>query len=96
MDGGTLHRPFPRHPCRPTPRHHAEPGEQAADSYTSGLLVQMFQHARLVDSLNVLDVGTGSGYGTALPATRSGEEHVTSVDVDPHRALRGLMSHQQK
>ncbi|WP_329518870.1 methyltransferase domain-containing protein [Spirillospora sp. NBC_01491] len=67
----------------------AKPGEQTAGSPTSsatlpGLLVHMFQHARLADGLDVLDVGTGSGYGTALLATRLGDRHVTSVDVDPY------------
>nr|WP_279354711.1 class I SAM-dependent methyltransferase [Frankia canadensis] len=32
----------------------------------------------------MLDVGTGSGYGTALLARRYGSSQVTTIDVDPH------------
>jgi SAM-dependent methyltransferase len=32
----------------------------------------------------VLDVATGSGYGCGLLAARFGDEHVTSIDVDPY------------
>ena len=44
----------------------------------------MAQHAHLTEDSDVLDVGTGSGYGCALLAARLGAEHVTSVDVDPY------------
>ncbi len=36
------------------------------------------------DMTDVLDVGTGSGYGTALLATRLGDARVVSVDVDDY------------
>lgn len=67
----------------------AHPGDTATGSPTSsatlpGLLVRMFRHAELADRVDVLDVGTGSGYGTALLATRLGSEHVTGMDVDPY------------
>ncbi len=42
----------------------------------------MFRHALIADDMDVLDVGTGSGYGCALLAMRLGDQHVTSVDVD--------------
>jgi protein-L-isoaspartate O-methyltransferase len=47
-----------------------------------GLVVQMYRHAGVADGVDILDVGTGSGYGCALLARRLGDEHVTSVDVD--------------
>ncbi|GAB3278369.1 methyltransferase domain-containing protein [Actinocorallia lasiicapitis] len=51
------------------------------------VLVQMYRHmvadrARL-DGLDVLDLGTGSGYGTALLSSVFGDDHVTTADVDP-------------
>lgn len=48
------------------------------------LVVNMFQHARIGDHDELLDIGTGSGYGTALAACRLGGTQVTSVDVDPY------------
>jgi SAM-dependent methyltransferase len=42
----------------------------------------MYRHAGVTDGVDVLDVGTGSGYGYALLARRLGDRHVTSVDVD--------------
>ena len=51
-----------------------------------GLLVQMFRHAMLTDAMDVLDIGTGSGYGAALLARRLGDSCVTSIDVDEYLA----------
>lgn len=66
---------------------HAQPGARSAGLPTSSatlpsLVVQMFRHALITDGMDVLDVGTGSGYGCALLAKRLGDQHVTSVDVD--------------
>lgn len=47
-----------------------------------GLLVQMLRHGRLYPDADILEVGTGSGYGTALLCQRFGDASVTSVDVD--------------
>jgi len=68
---------------------HAQPGEQAAGRPSSsatlpGLLVRMYRHACIRDGMDVLDAGAGSGYGTALLATRLGDQHVTSIDVDEY------------
>ncbi|MFG1941666.1 methyltransferase domain-containing protein [Nonomuraea sp. NPDC048826] len=68
---------------------HAEPGTRASGRPTSsstlpGLVVQMFRHASIDDSCTVLDVGAGSGYGTAVLCARLGDERVTAVDVDPY------------
>jgi protein-L-isoaspartate O-methyltransferase len=49
-----------------------------------GLVVRMLRHARIRPGASVLDVGTGSGYSTALLAWRFGDPSVTSVDVDPY------------
>jgi protein-L-isoaspartate O-methyltransferase len=60
------------------------PGVPTSSSTMPGLIVRLAQHAYLADGTDVLDVGTGSGYGCALLAARLGGEHVTSVDVDPY------------
>jgi protein-L-isoaspartate O-methyltransferase len=67
----------------------AERGDRPAGMPTSsatlpGLIVQMLRHAHVSDGADVLDVGTGSGYGCAVLAQRLGDQHVTSVDVDAY------------
>lgn len=68
---------------------HATPVDRPAGSPTSSatlpsLVVRMLRHADIHDRADVLDVGTGSAYGTALLCARLGDTHVTSVDVDPY------------
>jgi len=68
---------------------HASPADRPEGLPTSsatlpGLLVQMYRHAIIGDGADVLDVGTGSGYGTALLSARVGDQHVTSIDVDEY------------
>ncbi|MFE0761092.1 class I SAM-dependent methyltransferase [Streptomyces smyrnaeus] len=55
----------------------------------------MYRHAQIEDGDNVLDVGTGSGSGTAPLARRLTPEQVTSVDTDPYpiEAARGRLAH---
>ncbi|MDQ1022507.1 protein-L-isoaspartate O-methyltransferase [Streptomyces umbrinus] len=59
-------------------------GLPTSSSTLPSLLVRMFQHARLGALDELLDVGTGSGYGTALACHRLGDLQVTSIDVDPY------------
>ncbi|MGH3373195.1 MAG: methyltransferase domain-containing protein, partial [Actinoallomurus sp.] len=68
---------------------HASAGDRPGGRPTSSatlpsLVVRMYRHARLFDGAEILDVGTGSGYGCALLASRFGDERVTSIDVDPY------------
>lgn len=68
---------------------HASPADRPTGLPTSsatlpGLLIQMNRHAMITDNAAVLDIGTGSGYGTALLSHRVGDHHVTSIDVDDY------------
>ncbi len=68
---------------------HAPPGDNPSGRPTSSstlpsLALRMYRHGQLYDGADILDVGTGSGYGAALLTQRFGGEHVTSVDVDPY------------
>jgi protein-L-isoaspartate O-methyltransferase len=68
---------------------HAGPGGHGDGRPTSsatqpGLVVAMYRHAGLTDDVDVLDIGTGSGYGCALLARRLGAHYVTSVDIDDY------------
>ncbi len=74
---GTLHADHASRDDRPD-------GRPTSSSTMPGLVVAMYRHAMISDGVDVLDVGTGSGYGAALLATRFGDEHVTSIDVDPY------------
>ena len=58
-------------------------GRPTSSSTEPSLLVKMYRYAQLDDHLDLLDVGTGSGYGAAVLCRRFGDEHVTTVDVDP-------------
>ncbi|GGS81518.1 methyltransferase domain-containing protein [Streptomyces griseoviridis] len=63
--------------------HHDRPmGRPTSSATLPSLTVQMLRHARINDGDTLLDVGTGSGYGTALACRRLGDTAVTSVDVD--------------
>jgi protein-L-isoaspartate O-methyltransferase len=66
-----------------TPGDTAE-GIPASSSTKPGLVVTMYRHAMIGDGMDVLDVGTGSGYGTALLCGRLGDRHVSSIDIDPY------------
>ena len=46
--------------------------------------MQMYRYAGITDDVDILDVGTGSGYGCALLARRLRDRQVTSVDVDDY------------
>ncbi|MFC5802130.1 methyltransferase domain-containing protein [Streptomyces formicae] len=68
---------------------HAQADEKGTGSPTSsstlpGLIVSMLHRLHLKPGQRYLDVGFGSGYSAALAGRRIGDEHVTSVDVDPY------------
>jgi len=57
-------------------------GLPTSSSTMPSLVLTMYRHGRLAEGLDILDVGTGSGYGAALLARRYGSDQVTTVDVD--------------
>ncbi|MCI0686898.1 MAG: methyltransferase domain-containing protein [Sporichthyaceae bacterium] len=59
-------------------------GRPTSSSTLPSLVIRMLRHGQIYDGADVLDVGTGSGYGAALLGHRLGDQHVTSVDVDPY------------
>jgi protein-L-isoaspartate O-methyltransferase len=68
---------------------YADPGDRPSGVPTSAailpsLVVQMLRHGRITDDADILEVGTGSGYGCAVLCERSGYRQVTSVDVDQY------------
>jgi protein-L-isoaspartate O-methyltransferase len=60
------------------------PGWPASSSTSPALVISMYRHARIYDGADVLDAGTGTGYGAALLTRRLGAAHVTTIDIDPY------------
>ncbi|MER5912680.1 methyltransferase domain-containing protein [Streptomyces sp. NPDC001982] len=82
-DTSLITRVGPLHADHAGPDDHPE-GRPTSSATLPSLVVQMFRHGQLQDGNDLLEVGTGSGYGTALAAKRLSEDRVTSLDVDPY------------
>lgn len=67
------------------PQHRAQ---QAATSSSSAptVLAQLLELADLADGQQALEIGTGTGWNTALLAHRLGDSAVTSLETDPRLA----------
>jgi protein-L-isoaspartate O-methyltransferase len=65
------------------------PSRPTSSSTLPTLVVDMFRFARIEDRHEVLEVGTGTAYSTAVLSSRLRDRQVTSVDVEPHLTAIG-------
>ncbi|MEV7597993.1 rRNA adenine N-6-methyltransferase family protein [Kitasatospora sp. NPDC089797] len=63
-------------------------GTPSSSSSMPTVVAQMLRHLDLSAGMRVLEVGTGTGWTTALLSRRTGDDGVTSVEVDPGLAGR--------
>ncbi|GLY81820.1 methyltransferase domain-containing protein [Actinoallomurus iriomotensis] len=76
----------------------SDPADEAAGPASSSLSAPgvAFAFLSLLSPVNpgdrVLDVGTGTGYTSAVLAARVGEENVTTVDVDPDVSAQAVVN----
>lgn len=62
---------------------HDGPGVPTSSASKPSLVATILRQLDVIDGARVLDIGTGTGWTSALLAARLGRESVTTVEVDP-------------
>lgn len=61
---------------------HSPPGRPASSSIQPSLAAHMLNELAVTDNSRTLEIGTGTGYLTALLCHRVGASNITSIDID--------------
>ncbi|MER5988684.1 rRNA adenine N-6-methyltransferase family protein [Streptomyces sp. NPDC001787] len=69
------------------------PTGRATGSFTSsvsapGVIIELLRHLAPEPGDRIMEIGTGTGYTTALLATRTGASQVVTIEIDTHLAAR--------